>query len=356
MALFNLHLPERKLKAYCKKHVLNFKQPAGTSRGVMRKKESYIIYIEYVNYPGVIGIGECSPLWGLSIDPEDNYESLLRDICDDINNYKAWMFNRLVDYSSIYFGLEMALKDLEQGGTQVMFPSKFTQGKDSIEINGLVWMGEISFMEQQIEAKLKNGYDCIKLKIGSLNFDDEVNLLREIRKKYPKDQLSIRLDANGAFAIKDAMQKLEILSEFNIHSIEQPIKAGHWKEMKSICANSPIPIALDEELIGIVGWEKKQKLVQTINPQYLILKPSLIGGFKSTEGWINIAKTFGIKWWITSALESNVGLNAIAQFTYVTGNKMPQGLGTGSLYSNNIGEVDFLESKQFHYRKFEIPS
>jgi O-succinylbenzoate synthase len=356
MAIFNLNLPERKLKAYCKKHVLNFEQPAGTSRGVMREKESYLIYIEYVNYPGIIGIGECSPLWGLSIDPREDYESLLRDICEDINNYKAWIFNRLVDYPSIYFGLEMALKDLEQGGTQVLFPSNFTQGKESIEINGLVWMGKISFMEQQIEAKLKNGYDCIKLKIGSLNFEDEVNLLREIRKKYAKDQLSIRLDANGAFAIKDAIRKLEVLSEFDIHSIEQPIKAGHWKEMKLICANSPIPIALDEELIGIVGWEKKEKLVKTINPQYLILKPSLVGGFKSTEGWINIAKAYGIKWWVTSALESNVGLNAIAQFTYATGNKMPQGLGTGSLYSNNIGEVDFLESKQFHYRKFEIPS
>lgn len=356
MPLFNLNLPDRKLKAYCKKHVLNFKQPAGTSRGVMHQKECFIIYVEYVNYPGTIGIGECSPLWGLSIDPKEDYESLLRDICEDINNYKAWMFDRLIDYPSIYFGLEMALKDLEQGGTRKLFPSAFTAGSKSIEINGLVWMGDIEFMEEQIQNKLDDGYDCIKLKIGSLNFEDEISLLREVRSKYPKEQLNIRLDANGAFSIKEALVKLERLSEFDIHSIEQPIKAGKWKAMKTICANSPIPIALDEELIGIVGWAKKQQLVQTIKPQYLILKPSLVGGFKSTEGWINIAQTYGVGWWITSALESNVGLSAIAQFTFATGNKMPQGLGTGSLYSNNIGDVNFLSSKQFNFREFEIPA
>jgi len=355
MPLFNLNLPDRKLKAYCKKHVLNFKQAAGTSRGVMHQKECFIVYIEHVNNPGIFGIGECSPLWGLSIDPKEDYESLLRDICEDINNYRAWMFNRLVDYPSIYFGLEMALKDLEQGGTQKLFPSPFTNNQESIEINGLVWMGDIGFMEEQIQAKLNDGYDCIKLKIGSLHFEDEIALLREIRSKYSKEQLTIRLDANGAFPIKEAINKLERLSEFDIHSIEQPIKAGNWAAMKSICANSPIPIALDEELIGIVGWKKKQKLIQTIKPQYIILKPSLVGGFKSTEGWINIAKAYGVQWWITSALESNIGLNAIAQFTYITGNKMPQGLGTGGLYINNIGDVNFLESKQFNYRDFVIP-
>ncbi|MFT6717355.1 MAG: O-succinylbenzoate synthase, partial [Saprospiraceae bacterium] len=253
MPVFNLHLPNRKLKAYCKKHVLNFKQAAGTSRGVMHQKECFILHVEFVNYPGALGIGECSPLWGLSIDPREDYESLLRDICKDINNYKAWMFDRLMDYPSIYFGLEMALKDLEQGGTRKLFPSRFTEGQTSVEINGLVWMGDINFMEQQIEAKLNDGYDCIKIKIGSLDFEDEITLLRKVRAKYPKNKLNIRLDANGAFSIKEAMNKLERLSEFDIHSIEQPIKAGKWKAMKSICANSPIPIALDEELIGIVG-------------------------------------------------------------------------------------------------------
>lgn len=355
MPLFTLKHTDKWLKAHCKKQVLKFKQPAGTSRGVMMEKECYIIYIEYLNYPGVVGIGECSPLWGLSIDPKEGYESLLLDICADINNYKAWMYNRLIDYPSIYFGLEMALKDLEQGGKRILFPSKFTEFKDTIEINGLVWMGNIDFMEQQIQAKIKDGYDCIKLKIGSLEFDEEIKLLAQIRAKYPPEKLSIRLDANGAFSESEVEQKLEKLSTFDIHSIEQPIKAGNWKLMKTICASSPIPIALDEELIGIVGWAKKQDLIKTIRPQYIIIKPSLVGGFKSTEGWINIAKTYGVQWWITSALESNVGLNAIAQFTFATGNKLPQGLGTGSLFNNNIGDVNFLESKQFHFREFHVP-
>lgn len=355
MAIFNLHLPERKLKAYSKKHVLNFKQPAGTSRGVMVQKECYFIYVEYVNYPGTIGIGECSPLWGLSVDPQEDYEELIKDICLDINNYRAWMYDRLTEYPSIYFGLEMALKDLEQGGSKTLFPSLFTQGKKSIEINGLVWMGNAAFMEKQIQDKIQSGYDCIKLKIGGINFNEELKLLAGIRMKYSKDQLGIRLDANGSFSPEEAAEKLNQLSAFDIHSIEQPIKAGNWKAMKKLCANSPIPIALDEELIGIVGWKKKQILVQAIAPQYLILKPSLIGGFKSTEGWINIANAYGVKWWITSALESNIGLNAIAQFTYLTGNKMPQGLGTGSLFENNIGEVDFLSANQFFFKSFENP-
>lgn len=355
MPLFQLHLPDRKLKMWYKKHVLHFKQPAGTSRGVMTQKESYILHVQYVNYPELgIGRGECSPIWGLSIDPKEDYESLIRDICDDVNNYRAWMFDRLVEYPSIYFGLEMALKDLEQGGKQQLFPSHFTQQKESIEINGLVWMGEPAFMQQQIEAKLRDGYDCIKLKIGALNFEKELELLDGIRQQYSKEQLEIRVDANGAFEPEKALDQLHQLNKFDLHSIEQPIKAGQWQQMKKLCSSSPIPIALDEELIGIVGWEKKQLLLKTIQPQYLILKPSLVGGFKSTEGWINIASAFGIKWWMTSALESNIGLNAIAQFTYITGNKMPQGLGTGSLYENNIGEVDFLKSKQFHFQPLAL--
>ncbi len=353
MSLFNLSLPDEPLKAYFKKHTLNFKQLAGTSRGVMSQKECFIIYVEQVNHPGIFGVGECSPLWGLSIDSKEDYEDTLQQLCEDINHYQFWLQNDLKDYPSICFGLEMALKDLEQGGNRILFPSKFTEGQDSIEINGLVWMGEIGFMEQQIKDKLDDGYDCIKLKIGSLDFEQEMNLLRKIRAKYKSDQLTIRVDANGAFSPEDVMQKLTQLSHFEIHSIEQPIKAGQWEKMKEICTKSPIPIALDEELIGITN--QKQKLIQTINPHYLILKPSLLGGFKSTEQWIHAARTCDVKWWITSALESNIGLNAIAQFTYITGNKMPQGLGTGSLYSNNVGKVNFLSSKHFHYQDFQIP-
>lgn len=349
MPLFKLHLPEKRLQARYEKRILKFKRPAGTSRGIMLQKETYLIYVQYVNYPGAVGIGECSPIWNLSIDPREDYESLIQDICEDINNYKAWMYDRLVDYPSIYFGLEMALKDLEQNGQRILFPSPFTEMKSSIKINGLIWMGEIAFMEEQIQEKINQNYDCIKLKIGGNNFNEEVNLLRAIRNKYPKSQLEIRLDANGAFKPEEALSKLEQLAEFDIHSIEQPIQAGQWDTMKYLCENSPIPIALDEELIGVVGWQKKQELAQYIQPQFLILKPSLIGGFKSTEGWINIATAQGIGWWITSALESNIGLNAIAQFCFITENPLPQGLGTGSLFENNIGNNTALREDQFYF-------
>ncbi len=356
MALFQLNLPVLNIQACYTKHVLEFKKPAGTSRGIMTSKDSYILKVCHSNNPEIYGVGECSPIWGLSPDNEEHYEETIKSLCQDIHNYPSWLSNKLTDYPSIAFGLEMALKDLEQGGTKELFPSNYTKGSDSVEINGLVWMGDISFMQQQIAAKIADGYDCIKLKIGSLNFEDEISLLQQIRDTYPADKLSIRLDANGAFAPEDALTKLERLSKFHIHSLEQPIKAGNWSEMKRICANSPIPIALDEELIGVYSLDEKTKLLQSIQPQFLILKPSLLGGFKATESWINLAVSLNIKWWITSALESNIGLNAIAQFTYITNNKMPQGLGTGSLYKNNIGEVDFLKSKHFFHQSFALPS
>ena len=236
MPLFNLHLPDRKLKAWYKKHVLKFKQAAGTSRGIMTEKETYVIYIQYTNYPELgTGVGECSPLWGLSIDPKEDYEELIRDICQDINNYRAWMYDRLVEYPSIYFGLETALKDLEQGGKRTLFASDFTKKKKSIHINGLVWMGELPFMKEQIAQKIADGYNCIKLKIGALDFEKEIALLTGIRAAYSPEQLEIRVDANGAFSIEEAQHKLEILSKFNLHSIEQPIKAGQWEEMKKLC-------------------------------------------------------------------------------------------------------------------------
>lgn len=356
MALFELSLPSGKLKASFRKHVLNFKKPAGTSRGVMNTKDCYLLEVYFEGEPNTVGTGECSPLWGLSIDPEESYEPILTALCQDINNYNSWLNNKLVNYPSILFGLEMALKDLESNGKRIFFPSNFTKRLDSVEINGLVWMGELSFMKEQIKTKLKDGYDCIKLKIGALNFDQEVQLIQSIREQYSKEELAIRVDANGAFSVEEAMDKLKTLNKLALHSIEQPIKAGNWNAMKSLCTSSPLPIALDEELIGVVEIDQQRELLQTIQPQYLILKPSLLGGFKATEQWIQLAEENNIAWWITSALESNVGLNAIAQFTYASGNKLPQGLGTGSLYTNNIGEVDFLKSNQFYFKEFNIPS
>lgn len=347
MAIFNLKIKQQALKAHWEKHILAFKNPAGTSRGVMLKKDCYVLHIHYENDKNSIGIGECSPIWGLSIDSKELYENTLQNLCEDINNYSHYLNGALQNFPSINFGLEMALKSLEQGGGQILFPSEFTNNKQSIKINGLIWMGELDFMQKQIQEKIDLGYDCIKLKIGALNFDTEIKLIQSIRKKYPKEQLEIRVDANGAFDFDNALEKLQKLAELDIHSIEQPIKAGNWDQMQFLCAKSPLSIALDEELIGVFSEQKE--LLQTIQPQYLILKPSLLGGFKATENWINLAEELNIKWWITSALESNIGLNAIAQFTFLTNNNLPQGLGTGNIYTSNIGKANCLKGDQFYF-------
>ena len=232
-----------------------------------------------------------------------------------------------------------------------MFPSKFTQGKDDILINGLIWMGDKAFMQKQIKEKLNQGFNTIKLKIGAIDFNTELDLLKSIRNEYTSDEIELRVDANGAFQPKDALEKLKRLSDFNLHSIEQPIKARQWHEMAELCAKTPLPIALDEELIGIFENYDKEKLIQTIKPQYIILKPSLVGGFDGSLKWIDIAKRHSVAWWITSALESNIGLNAIAQFTYNLQTKLPQGLGTGSLFTNNIDSPLKVIKGSLHYLK-----
>ncbi|VAV83906.1 O-succinylbenzoate synthase, partial [hydrothermal vent metagenome] len=242
----------------------------------------------------------------------------------------------LVEFPAIQFGLEMAFLSLKSQDKFTLFPSKFTEGKDTIPINGLVWMGDKQFMAQQIKEKIENGFRCIKMKIGSIDFKTEVELLRSIRQEFSVNDIELRVDANGAFSPNEALEKLKTLSEFDLHSIEQPIKQGQFEAMASLCEQTPLPIALDEELIGVFDITKKEELLHNINPQYIILKPSLIGGFKGSNEWIKSAEQQNIKWWITSALESNVGLNAIAQWTYTLGNKMPQGLGTGSLFTNNF--------------------
>jgi len=221
-------------------------------------------------------------------------------------------------------------------GRRILFPSSFTLGKTAIDINGLVWMGEFDFMKRQIREKIEAGYTCIKLKIGAIEFDEELELVRNVRNEFSENDIEIRVDANGAFSPEDALGKLEQLSEYDLHSIEQPIKQGHWENMAELCEQTPLPIALDEELIGVNEFEQKKTLLRTISPHYIILKPSLVGGFQSSEEWIGIAEKNNIGWWVTSALESNIGLNAIAQWTYYLENKMPQGLGTGQLYTNNF--------------------
>jgi len=336
------------MRAVYQKYILNFKQPSGTSRGVLKTKETFFLkIIENDN----IGIGECSIFRGLSCDDRPDYEKKLQWLCENINRKAEDLLFDLIEFPSIQFGLEQAILSIKSANSFELFPSKFTESKDAININGLIWMGSEAFMKQQIAAKLKAGFSVIKMKIGAIDFKTELSLLKSIRKEFSSEEIELRVDANGAFKPDDALEKLKKLSEFEIHSIEQPIKQGQFNEMEKLCLKTPIPIALDEELIGVFNVTKKKELLQIINPQYIILKPSLIGGFKGSENWIQLAEKQNIGWWITSALESNIGLNAIAQWTYTLNNIMPQGLGTGSLFANNFKSPLEVKSGHLYYNK-----
>ncbi|MBF0102363.1 MAG: o-succinylbenzoate synthase [Desulfobacterales bacterium] len=322
------------LSAYWKKHVLQFVRPSGTSRGVLTEKPSWFLCISDITQPEVIGTGECAPIAGLSIDDVSMIETKLDQVCEHLQQRKDIHTLELSGFPSIRFGLEMALLDLKTGGKKLLFPSAFTQGKKAIPINGLIWMGDIPYMQAQIDDKLNQGFRCLKIKIGAMNFDQEYTLLRSIRDQYP--DIEIRVDANGAFSPKEALDKLECLAQLKLHSIEQPIRSGQLNEMAWLCEKSKLPIALDEELIGIHDIHAQYELLNTIRPQYIVIKPSLVGGFAAATQWIQVAQDLNIHYWITSALESNSGLNAIAQWCATMDNPMIQGLGTGQLYSNNF--------------------
>ena len=328
------------------KYQLQFKHPSGTSRGVLTYKDTWFIQLEV---DSLKGIGECGMFRGLSIDDRDDFEAKLDWACQNINLGLAFLLSNLVEFPSIQFGLEMAFQSLKQEGSFELFPSDFTRGQDSIPINGLIWMGDKSFMKQQIKDKLDAGFSCIKLKIGAIDFDKELELIKSIRNEFDAQTIEIRVDANGAFKPGEALEKLKRLSEYNLHSIEQPIQQRQHQEMARLCAQTPLPIALDEELIGVFSVPKKQLLLQTIKPQYIILKPTLVGGFKGSQEWINLATSNNIGWWVTSALESNIGLNAIAQWTYGLKSPLPQGLGTGGLFTNNIQAPLVVSSGQLFY-------
>ncbi|MBC9797261.1 o-succinylbenzoate synthase [Sinomicrobium weinanense] len=321
------------MKASYQKYTLQFKRPSGTSRGILTEKETWFILLEDT---GRTGIGECGILRGLSVDDRGGYEEKLKWACNNIHLGKEALYDALMEFPSIQFGIEQAFSSLKSRSSFILFPSRFTEGSKNISINGLVWMGDKAFMQRQIREKLEQGFRCIKMKIGAIDFGAELELLRSIREEFSPDDIEIRVDANGAFTPGNALEKLKKLSELSLHSIEQPIKQGQWEEMAVLCENSPLPIALDEELIGVFDFATKKELVNTIKPQYIILKPSLVGGFRGSKEWIQLAENCNTDWWITSALESNVGLNAIAQWTYTLNNTMPQGLGTGSLYTNNL--------------------
>jgi len=331
--------------AYFKKYELQFKQAAGTSRGVLNTRTVWYLYVEE---NGQTGLGECAPLPGLSKEKPEEIDYLIEDLCSDPLHFVE-NSELLLDYPSLKFALETALLDLKNGGKRLLFPSAFTEGKAGIPINGLIWMGEADQMKEQIEAKLASGFCCLKLKIGAIDFEKELELLRSVRERFSPEQITLRVDANGAFKPSEAKEKLTKLAEHGLHSIEQPIAAGHWADMAKLCDNTPLPIALDEELIGINKADDKALLLDMIRPQYLILKPSLHGGIGGCDEWIELAEDRNIGWWITSYLESNIGLNAIAQWAFTKNVTMHQGLGTGQLFTNNIDSPLEIRGEQLWF-------
>ena len=342
------------IKATYHKYLLNFKQASGTSRGILRTKETWFIILER---EGKKGFGECGLFRGLSADDTPSYEEKLQWVCNNINLGLEKLLLELIEFPSIQFGLEQAFLSLESKTPFELFPSDFTKGKQQISINGLIWMGDKAFMQQQIKDKLQQGFTTIKMKIGAIDFDTEIALLQSIRKEFSAKEIELRVDANGVFLPENALEGLKRLAELELHSIEQPIKQGQWQEMASLCEKTPLPIALDEELIGVFSSKEKENCIATIQPQYIILKPSLVGGFKGSSEWIKIASNHNAGNWITSALESNIGLNAIAQWTYTLNNPLPQGLGTGSLFTNNFesplgvsnGSLGYNTNKNWHF-------
>ena len=321
------------MKAAYAPYRLIFKAPAGTSRGVLLHKDTYFLKVWDESNPEVYGLGECALFKGLSREDTPLYESKLREMCQNI---ALGISTDLSEYSSLQFGLETALCDLSNGGRRVVVDTPFVHGETTIPINGLVWMGSFDEMSARIEEKLSAGFTTIKLKIGAIDFESELELIRQLRGRFSSETLTIRVDANGGFSPEEALPKLNRLAAYGIHSCEQPIKPNQWAEMRKICAESPIHIALDEELIGITDPMQMFMLLREIAPQYLIIKPSLMGGFAGAQEWLKMAKMTNTGAWFTSALESNVGLNAIAQVVAKFNPLIPQGLGTGALYTNNI--------------------
>lgn len=339
----NVNFP---LKATFTKHILEFYTPAKTSRNTLSTKTVYLLAIS--DRQGRTGIGECTTISKLSKDDCDEgfYEGKLREVTLAL---EEGHMPDLEDWPSIRFGLETALLDLQHGGRAMIFDTDFYKGTLSIPINGLVWMNDTKSMLEEAQKKVDMGFDCIKFKVGALDFDEECRMLESFRKYYPAGKCALRLDANGAFKPDEALAQLKDLSRFEVHSIEQPVKAGQWDVLEKLCAESKIPVALDEELIPLDPFSNGYELLAQTWPAYLVLKPSLLGGFTACDEWIRLAERAGVNWWITSALESNIGLNAIAQYTSRFDVKIPQGLGTGLLYKNNFGSPLEIEGARLKF-------
>ncbi|MGY6557878.1 MAG: o-succinylbenzoate synthase [Nitritalea sp.] len=351
-------------------HVLHFHFEAGTSRGVLRERPTWWIRAQDGDR---VGLGEAAPLQGLSIDALPDFQQRLEGVLEAVSakgdaalfrdaRTEKEVFEGLqglldacvpAELPSARFGVETALLSLWQGQEGCVFRGEFYEKEAPIPINGLIWMGDAELMRQRIDEKLAAGFRCLKMKIGAIDFEQEIALLRYIRERYSAEQLVLRVDANGAFRPEEAQGKLERLAEFSLHSIEQPIEVGQWEVLRELCAQSPVPIALDEELIGVQGREERAALLSAIQPPYIILKPSLVGGLGAAAEWITLAEQQGIGWWMTSALESNIGLNAIAQFTARYPNLPFQGLGTGKLYTNNVESPLEIASGEIRYRQHQ---
>ena len=344
-------LDKSALSIESKSHFLNFIKPGGTSRGVLHQKESVFLKVTDRN-TGKFAWGECGILRKLSMDDRPGFEDTIRNLCESPQRFINHIHEEFLEWPSIRFALEMAFLELENDQQAIYFPSAFTRGEIGIKINGLIWMSSLEVMIEQLKQKISAGYSCIKIKIGAINWDEELRLLQSIRKQFNYDEIEIRVDANGAFKPGDEVRhRLEELGKLDIHSIEQPIAVRQWEDMHDLCKNTPVPIALDEELIGVLTESEQKALLDEIKPQYIILKPSLLGGFQASSQWIDLAKERKIAYWITSALESNIGLNAIAQFTHGQDINMPQGLGTGALYDNNITSPLFLEGEYIRFNE-----
>ncbi len=339
-------------------YVLKFRFEAGTSRGVLIEKTSWLLKVTDEEQSGVTGYGECGPLPGISIDAGADFETKLAEICGLFNSLDLEVFpfnlpiilEQLIpaEFPAIRFGIESALHDFMNGGERVLFKNDFSQKKSGIAINGLVWMGSEEFMQQQIEEKLAQGFTTIKIKVGAIDFAQECRVLASIRDRFAPEEIALRVDANGAFEADEVEEKLSRLAEYNLQSIEQPVAVGQPQLMAQLAATSPVPVALDEELVGKIDYMDKFSLLKAIHPQYIILKPTLLGGFQQCREWIEIAQRLSIGWWITSGLESNIGLNAIAQFTAQFDTTLPQGLGTGQIYENNFSSpLEIRDGKLF---------
>lgn len=327
-------------------YMLKFKEPAGTSRGILNEKITCIMRLYDEAAPEVCGIGEAAIFPGLSPEADERFFYKLMELQA---NVRLGKMTDLSHFPSLQCGFEMAIRDFASGGKGLYYDSDWICGKTAMTINGLIWMGTFEEMSHRLENKLAQGFKCIKIKVGAIDFDEELRLIKYIREHHTKEEVAIRLDANGGFSLDNAMERLEVLAKYDIESIEQPIKAGNYEAMARLCADSPISVALDEELIGLFTADARKKMLEEIAPQYIVLKPSLIGGFSSAQEWMELAREYNTGYWITSSLESNIGLNALAQWVATLEPKMPQGLGTGALFTNNFETPVYTEGQYIKY-------